>query len=307
MKTNRILTGLALVLIGHAASAATAQLRPTRYLNFNGVRIAAYQGPGNNGPGILLIHGNTSAADFNARIFRPLAATGARVAAIDLPGFGKSDNAPSYTAGYFANAIAFAAKKLNVDCGVIVGWSLGGDFALQAAQLLPKARGYFLIGTAPVGYAPTLPAPFLSPDQSPAGPAVNYGFVANLTPAQVNEYVQAFFRPGYTDVPAYLFADGRRADPATRAAVGAAAAGFDPSFRDEVAIVRGLKVPVALVQGDDDGFVNPAFVNALAPSIPKLWQRKVIYLPNTGHAAQWERPLLTLLLIDGFINSLPSP
>lgn len=302
---NRLMR-LALLLLALSPVNAWAldvdPLQPTRFLNFNGVKIAVYQGPGCQGPGILLVHGNTASANHFAKVLKPLLTGSLRIAAIDLPGFGRSDNAPAYSAGYFANAIAFSATQLGLDKGVIVGWSLGGDLVLQASNLLPNAKGYFLVGTAPFGFAPDLPAPLLTPEESPAGQAVNFGFVAALPPALVDAYVTAFFRPGYNGIAPFLFADGQRTDPATRGAVGAAAAGLDPTFRDEVAAIKSLTVPVALVVGNEDSFVNPAFLGGLAPQIPNLWQDKVITVPNTGHDVAWERPLVFTLLLDAFVR-----
>ena len=301
---KRSLLGLAALLV-MTAFAQAGPLTPTRYLDFNGVRIAAYESSGNSGASVLLIHGNTAAADYFEKVLLSPLACEHRIVAIDLPGFGHSDNAPIYNIGSISQAIAFAAQQLGVDHGVVVGWSLGGDLALQSASLLPFVKGYLLIGTAPLGFAPDLPAPLLTPDQSYAGAAVNFGFIANLSQAQISDYVTAFFRPGFNDIPQYLYDDGNRTDPATRAAVAVAAAGFDPTFQDEVATAKNLKVPLALLLGGQDAFVNPAYLAGLAPQIPSLWQKQIITIPRTGHAVQWERPVIFLALLRAFLHDIP--
>ncbi len=282
---------------------AFAKLQPSQFIIYNGTKMAVYKSKGNQGPGVLLIHGNTSSANIFEKILESSYGKKQKLVAIDLPGYGRSENASSYNGAYFAQAIAFAVNKLNLNRGVVAGWSLGGDFALQASSLLPNLKGYFLFGTSPVGADATLPPPFLSPAESYAGVAVNFGFIPTLTPEMVTAYVTAFFRPNFS-VPQTFINDGLRTDPATRAAVFAAATGQDPTFQDEIAIVRNLKVPVAIVAGKKDAFVNPHFLAQLAPSIPNLYKDKIIFVNNTGHAIQWERPAEFVHLLNKFVESV---
>jgi pimeloyl-ACP methyl ester carboxylesterase len=294
--------GALVAVVVTASTASAGGLTPTRYLNHNGVRLAVYESSGTESPGVLLLHGNTSSASSYAEVLASPFARRQHVVAVDFAGYGNSDNAPAYDVASFAGQIAFVAQATGVADGVVVGWSLGGDLALQASHLLPNAAGYFLFGTAPLGQAPGLPAPFLSSTESYAGAAVNYGFIPNLTTQQVDDYVTAFFRPGYRRIPSFFFDDGRRTDPATRAAVGIAGAGLDPTFRDEVAIARNLTVPLALVLGTEDAFVNPAYLSALAPSIPQLYEGEVISVRNAGHAIHWEHDARFTALLSRFVR-----
>lgn len=292
-------------LVSAAVTTSTASaggMTPTRYLHHNGVRLAVYESDGTESPGVLLLHGNTSSASSYAEVFESPFARRHHVVALDFAGYGNSDNAPFYDVSTFTGQVAFVAQATGVDDGVVVGWSLGGDLALQASSLLPNAKGYFLFGTAPLGYAPGLPAPFLSPAESYAGAAVNYGFVPNLTTQQIDDYVTAFFRPRYRSIPKFFFDDGHRTDPATRAAVGTAGAGLDPTFRDEVAIVRSLSVPVALVLGTEDAFVNPKYLSALAPTIPGLYDGEIVSVKRSGHAIHWEHAERFTALLARFVR-----
>lgn len=243
---------------------------PTGVFTYSGLNLAVYESAGTEGPGVLLVHGNTSSAHSYARVLGSAFGEQVRVAAVDLPGFGRSENAAGYNTAFLAGAIVATAKALDMEAGVFAGSSLGGDLLLQASSQLGKAKGYFLFGTVPLGVAPGLPAPFLTPGESYAGEAVNFGFVADLTPEQIAQYVSAFFRPGFHPIPNFFFLDGERTDPNTRAAVAAAAFGGDPTFQDEVAIVKAFKVPVALLLGESDAFVRPEYLEGLAPDIPNL-------------------------------------
>lgn len=286
------------------AHADQNNFQPNRYLTINGLKIAAYESSGYRGPGVLLLHGNTSSAQSYQKILKSSFAQKYRVVAIDLPGYGKSDNASSYSVGMLASTVAAAAGQLGTDDGVLVGWSLGGDIALQAASLLPSAKGIFIFGTAPVGYTPTLPPPFLTPQESYVGDAVNFGFNPNLTAQQISAYVTAFFRPQYSPIPNFFFADGLRTDPMTRLAVYLAATGQDPTFQDEVVIAKNLNIPLAIVHAEHDAFVREAFLEAIAPELPTLWENKIIKVKHSGHAIHWEKPTHFTNLLKKFIKDL---
>jgi pimeloyl-ACP methyl ester carboxylesterase len=273
------------------------------YLTVDGVRIAVYESPGTEGPGVLLVHGNTSSANAFREVLTSEQAKKRRVVAIDLPGYGNSEDT-AYSIATFNKVISQAAVELGVDDGVMVGWSLGGDLVLQASHLLPNAKGYFLFGTAPLGGGPPAPSPFLTPEESYAGLATTYGFTSSLTPEQIDQYVEAFFRPGWTQVPSFFYEDGYRTDPGTRQAVLTAASGLDPDFLPEVPIAQQLTVPIALVHAQEDAFVRREYLEAVAPGIPMLWRKQVVVVPGAGHAIQWEKPGAFVDLLEEFLDDL---
>lgn len=282
-------------------STAFAALKVTRYISYNGAKVAIYESKGTHGPAVLLVHGNTSSANSFEKIMTSPWAKFHKVVAMDLPGYGKSDNASSYSIAQQAGAIIKVAQVTGANKGVLVGWSLGGDLALQASVSLPQLKGIFIFGTAPVGVDPTLPSAFLAPSESYAGITVTYGTMANLTDTQIQDYTTAFFRPNYTQFSSSFFTDGKRADPATRQAVLDAVIGNDLTFLDEVAIVRSSTTPIAILLGDKEAFVRMEFLEALAPSIPNLFKNKIIKVKNAGHAIQWEHPAQFIAILQNFI------
>src|SRR5688572_21615086 len=108
-------------------------LTPTRFIDVDGTSVAIYESKGKKGPGILLVHGNTTSANAFTDIMKSGFAKKYRVVAFDMPGYGLSENAASYSAGSLANSIVEVAEATGTDDGVIFGWSLGGDLALQAS------------------------------------------------------------------------------------------------------------------------------------------------------------------------------
>src|SRR5690606_336412 len=57
---------------------------------------------------------------------------------------------------------------------------------------------------------------------------------------------------------------------------------------DQRAIVEHARVPLALVNGEDEPFTNPDYLASL--SVPTLWERKPHRLPGLGHAPFWQSP-----------------
>ena len=131
---------LALILFVSLQWSSAFAMKVTQYISYNGIKVAAYESKGTHGPAVLLIHGNTSSAQTFEKIMDSPWAHSQKVMAIDLPGYGQSDNGPSYNVAYLVGAIVKAAQISGADQGVVVGWSLGGDLALQAAAALPPVR-----------------------------------------------------------------------------------------------------------------------------------------------------------------------
>lgn len=294
------------LFFGSLAAQAEIPLTPTRKLNIMNTQVAIYESSGTQGPGILMIHGNTSSSNTFARILNSSFAQYYRVVAVDLPGYGKSGNFTIYNTAKFRDVIKNVAIQTQTANGVLVGWSWGGDLALQASTVLPNLKGVFTFGTAPIGGAPQgAPSPLLTPFESPAGLATLYGVIPTLLPFQIRAYVDAFFAPGFSPIPNTFYQDGYRTDPRTRLVVAAAGTGLDFTFKPEVTIARNLTIPFAMVHLEKDSFVRLAYLRAIESSFPTLWTGQTVVVPNAGHALQWEDPSTFINLLNSFITDLP--
>jgi pimeloyl-ACP methyl ester carboxylesterase len=60
------------------------------------------------------------------------------------------------------------------------------------------------------------------------------------------------------------------------------------NFIDEVAIVRDMTVPLAVVNGHDDPFVRPEYFSTLAYG--SLWEPGVLRLEGSGHSPFLQMP-----------------
>ena len=104
------------------------------------VRIHFQEAGNENAPPVILIHGFISSNLIWSDVLLPLAATGFRVIAPDLPGYGYSDK-PSdgeYTIESQARAVLGLMDRLEIEKATIVGASYGGAVAASMALDYPE-------------------------------------------------------------------------------------------------------------------------------------------------------------------------
>jgi pimeloyl-ACP methyl ester carboxylesterase len=251
-------------------------------LQIKGNDIAVYESEG-SGPAVLLIHGNSANAQtFHHQLTGDFGA-GHHVVAFDLPGHGASapatDPETTYSLGGYADIVAELVQRLQLANPIVVGWSLGGHIALEAAAQLPNAAGFFIYGTPPIANPPAMGEAFLP------NPAMAASFEATLTEGQAAVYAEAFLRPGAETPPSFreaiLNTDGQ-----ARAFLGASIDAAD--YKDEVQIIADMTTPLAIVHGADEQLVNLDYIRSL--TMPSLWRDEVQIIEDAGHAPHWERP-----------------
>lgn len=264
-------------------------------LMIDGQQIAYRQSLG-SGPAALLLHGNSSSSLAYERQLDDEVGFIHRLVAIDLPGFGDSQpvHDPAAVLGLQGSArmVVKAVEALGLEDAVLVGWSLGGHIALEALAELPHCKGVLIFGTPPIAFPPDMAAAFLP------NPAMAAGFNPTPSAEEARDYVAAFFAPGAANIPAFFVEDMRRADGRARAAV---AASIRPGgYQDEVEIVRTLRIPLAVVQGEGEQLCSLDYLQRTP--MPTLWRRQVQVIANAGHAPQWEQPEVFNALLADFIE-----
>jgi pimeloyl-ACP methyl ester carboxylesterase len=137
-----------------------------------------------------------------------------------------------------------------------------------------------IYGTPPIGIPPDMAGAFFP------HPAMAAAFSPRLSEAQIEAFVSAFFKPGVPVLAEAFKADVRRTDGNARLALAASIQ--SGSYRDELAIVANLSVPLAILQGEQEQLINGAYLNAL--HAPTLWRAAVQPVADAGHAVHWERP-----------------
>jgi pimeloyl-ACP methyl ester carboxylesterase len=243
----------------------------------------AYQQSEGEGRPVIFVHGNScSSRTWNAVLSGPFGQR-FRCLAFDLPGHGDSapaSNREDYSLPGYARVLTEFAHATGAAGAVIVGWSLGGHVALEAAPGLPAAAGFMVFGTPPVSSAAQMAEAFLP------NPAMNVGFTADVSPEEARTYAASFTAPGSALPLDDFVTDILRTDGEARAGLFASVA--EGRFTDELAIVDSLRQPLAILHGEAEQLVNLAYLQKLA--IPTLWRGSVQVIPSVGHALHQEAP-----------------
>jgi pimeloyl-ACP methyl ester carboxylesterase len=257
----------------------------------------AYRGSDGTGQPVVLVHGNSSSSrTWHALTDGPFGER-FRCLALDLPGHGRSKPATDtdvYSLPGYADVLAGFMAATGAEDAVVVGWSLGGHIALEAAPRLANAAGFVIFGTPPVSSPAQLGEAFLP------NPAMNVGFSAEVDADAARSYAASFLAPGSTLPLTELVADILATD-------GAARAGLMTSlgagrFIDEVAVVTGLSRPLAVLHGWGEQLVSLDYLRTV--DMPTLWRGEVQILPGPGHAPQEETPEEFAAVLTRFIAEL---
>ncbi|KAB8142221.1 alpha/beta hydrolase [Chloroflexia bacterium SDU3-3] len=261
-----------------------------------GSQTVAYYESAGDGPTVVLIHGNSSSGRaFQRQLESPLGQA-YHLVAIDLPGLGDSQPVPEPESVLglrgWADVVVKTVAALGLESPVLVGWSLGGHIALEATTMLPNLRGVLIFGTPPIAFPPAMEQAFLP------HPAMASSFNAELSDEEMRAYVAAFFRPGVAELPENFIEDIRRSSGQARAAV---AGSIRPDgYTDEVSIVGGLTVPLAVIHGEQEQLISGAYIAGL--TMPTLWRGQIQIIGEAGHAPQWEQPEQFNALLDAFVR-----
>ena len=264
-------------------------------LQIGAQRIAGYESPG-TARAILLVHGNSSSSRvWQKQLEGPLGGK-YRLIAIDLPGHGRSSPPPNpeqdYSGAGYSACIAAVVRELELRDAVIVGWSLGGHAVLNAARSLPSAAGLMIFGTPPIGRTSEGFSGFKA-----LSPTV---FTPAPSDAEIDAAIKSAFAPGFAPIPAFVGADFRNTDGAARGYLGANVQ--KGRIADEVEIVRDLKIPLAIVHGEEEQIVDLAYLQRL--EAPTLWRKQVQLIAGAGHAPQWEKAAEFDAILDAFAASI---
>jgi pimeloyl-ACP methyl ester carboxylesterase len=261
---------------------------------FEGNSITFYQRGGSK-PTVLFLHGNSFSGRAFERQFSADLGKNMRLIAIDLPGHGNSpppsDPEKTYCFPGYAEILHKLIAQLDLQEVILVGWSLGGHIALEAALNNPDVAGYFIFGAPPLGKPLSLDKAIIP------HPALKLLFDPNPSEDDAVEFVKANFHNKGTP-PGVFLEDVLRADGSARSFLGQSLAAG--SYADEVRIVADLAVPLGIVHGEHDPFINAGYFDDL--NMPTLWRQEVQIIPDAGHAPFYEQPAIFNSLLKEFVR-----
>jgi pimeloyl-ACP methyl ester carboxylesterase len=159
---------------------------------------------------------------------------------------------------------------------------------------LREPRGFVIFGTPPLTFREAMSEAFLP------NPAMKATFQGSIDSLEASAYVAALFRPRFADIPPFFLDDVLRTDGRARSNLGAS---IRPGgVRNEGAVVRDLKVPLAVLHGGEEQLVNGGYFASVP--MPRLWRGAVQMIPDAGHTLQWETPRVFDALIEAFVREM---
>ncbi len=271
-----------------------------------GVRTSYLEAGPADAPPVLMLHGLGAT---NASLLPCLAdlARDHRVIAPDLPGFGQSA-APAavYSPAWFAAWVEAFQHAVGMRRAVVLGNSLGGRVALEAALTHPKSvRGLILLTPSPAFRRMRTLVPLvrlLRPELGVLPVPLAHRIVVEAIRSMMSQ-------PSRLPGPWYDAAADECVrvfrSPAHRVAFFAVARQIflEPphgrtGFWDRL---PGLAPPALFVWGDRDRLVPPGFSAHVRDALPDA---RSVVLHDSGHVPQFEHPEATMALAREFLADL---
>jgi epoxide hydrolase 4 len=261
----------------------------------NGIRIHYVED--GQGPAVVLLHGFPEFWYSWRHQIPALAAAGCRVVAPDLRGYNESDKPPgvdNYRPEVLVKDVAALIRHIGPEPAVVVGHDWGGVIAWLVAMRHPQLVRRLIVLNAPhpatfIGelrharqYLRSLYMFFF---QLPWFPEAslrfqNFGLVGHALRRQP-------VHPGaFTDADIRLYKAALAKPRALTAALNYYRAAF--RYRRETArVFRAVNMPVMVVWGAHDAYLNPHVTDGLLAWAPHL---RVMELPDASHWVQNDAP-----------------
>jgi pimeloyl-ACP methyl ester carboxylesterase len=224
------------------------------------------------GPAVIMLHGGLGNSGNWGYQVPAIVASGRRAVVIDSRGHGRStrDDRP-YRYELMASDVLAIMDRRKIDKASFIGWSDGACTALVFADRHPERTSgvfFFACNMDPSGTKPFVATPVI--DHCFSRHRKDYTALSR-TPDQFDVFVQAVSKMMATE-PNYSAKDLAR-----------------------------IRVPVAVVLGEQDEFIKPEHADYLASSIPDA---ELILLSGVSHFAPLQRPDYFNREILGFLDRL---
>lgn len=273
----------------------------SKTLNVMGLRTRVLEeGDAARGDPVVMIHGVGAWAENFREVMGPIAATGRRAIAFDLPGFGESD--PPGDVEHFGPREPFYPRfvgalldELHISSAHLVGSSMGGAVAYTEAVSQPqRIRSLALVAGGGVGTevalflrlctlpgVPTLSRLVGRPEQA-RGVLRTCFYDARRIPQTLYDEAEQYGYPSFAE-----FVHALRAGVTIR--------GVKPALRDHwLALAPRYRGPVKVIWGREDRVIPVAHAAEARHVMP---QAEIDVIERCGHLPMIERP-------DAFLAAL---
>ena len=254
-----------------------------------------------HGPAVVLVHGFGSSL-YAWKDVIPGLARDHEVVALDLPGFGLSDQPADLSVDALPRAVLGLMDRLSIARAALVGNSLGGGVCAMAAGAHPdRVSALVLVDAAGYDLGPSEQPAIVRLTMGPAGSLVSllpgkrlvvesalrqvFHDPSLVTPERVAEYLQSATRPG-------TFASIRS---------------LGESLQDRRSVVQDalarVRAPTLVIWGGDDRWIPLAHADRFTAAVAGA--RKVV-IDDCGHVPQEEKPEVVLTLLREFLVDAPA-
>ncbi len=230
------------------------------------------------GSPLIMLHGWSMSSIVFAEVAEALAGD-FRLLCPDLPGHGQSDPSSSSDFRSFANAISEWASKIDVGSVDLLGWSLGGQVAMQiAADHLLLLRKLLLIATTPrFCQADNWSNGLLETQVRALDRNMGRAYEKTLGDFFVLQFVgEQMSKERYRKILQFAVRSGRLPEPdVARAALQALGNG------DQRELLKKIHQPVLVMHGELDQIIPLAAGEYLCQQLPNAQFSRI---PGVGHA-----------------------
>jgi len=265
-------------------------------LEVSNLQIGTFRSEGNGYPVIFLHANSIGAASFYWQMMSK-EGENFQFISIDMPGHGASDFSfqpqNDYNINAISDIIAGILQYFDFEECVLCGHGLGAHVAIRTAAKVEKVKGLMLVGAAPLSSYQKIEEAY---DINEVYKLFHKG---QLSEAEVSLLAQQFISKD--DVAEIMFVDNiKNTDPNFRTHMYQS---FKTDQTNDFNILKALKIPITLLNGDKDRMVNRDYLESHKIE-DLLWRQKVQYISEAGNSPMWEKHKVFNYFIEQFVNDI---